>query len=419
MSWKTSVRTDSSPPVASATGVRLMDSAAAGSGPAPSTLHVREDTTTSGKPPRLLLVDDEPSVVASAALYLRRGFDVTTCTDPRAALKLIDNDPPFTVVVSDLRMPHLDGIQFLSEVKKRSPQTARLLLTGYADVTAAVAAVNEAAVHRFLTKPCRPQELRKTLEETLAELAEREHGFDAAIGRLGESTALCSLAASIGGEINQLLTSLDDGLDFVKDQSMAGEATPIEHVGVLDMVRIRLGQHATQLRNLAKPRHEELGPVDLGDIARACTSLLGSSGTARQVHIDLKLPGAPIYVCGQDGLLRGALIHLLKNAVEALQRRVESKTGGPRFQPRIEVIVETQEDRAACVIVKDNGGGIPDHVRSALFKRPVSTKDDAGAGLGLVFVKEVMQRHGGRIDIWSQPGDGTQVVLTLPWGFED
>jgi DNA-binding response OmpR family regulator len=118
---------------------------------------------------RVLLVDDEPAVLAGLNRHLRRRFDVVTATGAAEGLAAIDAaDEPFDVVVSDLRMPGMDGIQFLAAARDRSPGTARMLLTGHADVDSAVDAVNRAGLFRFLLKPCPPDELLVELDDALA-----------------------------------------------------------------------------------------------------------------------------------------------------------------------------------------------------------------------------------------------------------
>lgn len=113
--------------------------------------------------PRILCVDDEPNVLQSLGRTLRRRFDVTTSVGARAALAELEHGPGFAVVVSDLRMPEIDGVGLLSEVRRRAPDTVRILLTGYAELDAAIAAVNDGAVFRFLTKPCAPDTLLAAL----------------------------------------------------------------------------------------------------------------------------------------------------------------------------------------------------------------------------------------------------------------
>jgi len=120
-------------------------------------------TTTSQ--PRVLCVDDEPNVLAALQRTLRRSCSVTTVVGAAAAIEAIQSQPAFCVVISDLRMPGMDGIEFLRWVSENCPDTAGVLLTGDADLSAAIAAVNSGFVFRFLTKPCPPQRLMEAITE--------------------------------------------------------------------------------------------------------------------------------------------------------------------------------------------------------------------------------------------------------------
>lgn len=108
---------------------------------------------------RLLLVDDEPAVLEGLQLHLRRHFAISTAGGGPHALSVLAESEPFAVVMSDMRMPGMNGAALLAHVRERSPDTVRLLLTGYSEVEAAIAAVNEGQVFRFLTKPCPPDVL--------------------------------------------------------------------------------------------------------------------------------------------------------------------------------------------------------------------------------------------------------------------
>ena len=113
---------------------------------------------------RVLFVDDESNILDSFRRTLRKRFDITTASGPLSGLDTIRDHPAFAVVVSDLRMPKMDGVEFLSRVKSLSPDTVRIMLTAHADVDAAVAAVNDGAVFRFLTKPCQTETLILAIE---------------------------------------------------------------------------------------------------------------------------------------------------------------------------------------------------------------------------------------------------------------
>lgn len=109
--------------------------------------------------PHVLCVDDEPNVLEGLALNLRRRFDVVTATSGAAGLEALERDKTIAVVVSDMRMPGMDGAEFLRRAREALPDTARILLTGQADLDSAIAAVNDGQVFRFLTKPCAPATL--------------------------------------------------------------------------------------------------------------------------------------------------------------------------------------------------------------------------------------------------------------------
>jgi response regulator RpfG family c-di-GMP phosphodiesterase len=110
--------------------------------------------------PRVLCVDDEPNVLEGLRDTLRRSFDVRTAPSGIDGVAMLKQDPDsYAVVISDMRMPVMDGAAFLREARRWAPDATRMLLTGFADIEAAVSAVNNAQLFRFLTKPCGPKDL--------------------------------------------------------------------------------------------------------------------------------------------------------------------------------------------------------------------------------------------------------------------
>ncbi|HEX3761409.1 MAG TPA: HD domain-containing phosphohydrolase [Kofleriaceae bacterium] len=115
----------------------------------------------------MLFVDDEPAVLDSIAVNLRRSFDVVTATSGAAGLEYLRAQSDFAVVVSDMRMPKMDGATFLALALDASPDTTRILLTGQADLDAAIKVVNHGQVFRFLTKPCPRDTLRTAIDSAV------------------------------------------------------------------------------------------------------------------------------------------------------------------------------------------------------------------------------------------------------------
>jgi response regulator RpfG family c-di-GMP phosphodiesterase len=127
---------------------------------------------------KILFVDDEPAVLDGYKRMLHREFEVQTAAGGELGLTAIHSHGPFSVVISDMRMPGMTGAQFLSRVRQETPDTVRMLLTGYSEINAAMDAVNEGNIFRFLTKPCEKETLSKAITSGLVQYrlvtAERE-----------------------------------------------------------------------------------------------------------------------------------------------------------------------------------------------------------------------------------------------------
>ena len=118
---------------------------------------------------KILFVDDEPAVLDGLKRMLHKEFEVDTAVGGEQALEAIDASGPYSVVVSDMQMPGMNGAQFLAKVRQTTPDTVRMLLTGYTDLNAAMDAVNEGNIFRFLTKPCQKEILAKALTTGLVQ----------------------------------------------------------------------------------------------------------------------------------------------------------------------------------------------------------------------------------------------------------
>ncbi len=116
---------------------------------------------------KILLVDDESNVLDAYRRNLRKQFNISTAEGGEEALETIKNEGPFAVIVSDMRMPGMDGVTFLSKAKKVTPDSIRIMLTGNADQQTAIDAVNKGDVFKFLNKPCSPEDMTIILQVAL------------------------------------------------------------------------------------------------------------------------------------------------------------------------------------------------------------------------------------------------------------
>ena len=114
---------------------------------------------------KILFVDDDTNLLEGYKRSLRTGFTISTAESGEAGLEVIKKEGPFAVIVSDYKMPGMDGVQFLSKARTSSPKSVRMLLTGYADTNTAIEAVNKSNIFRMIIKPCPTEELAAILND--------------------------------------------------------------------------------------------------------------------------------------------------------------------------------------------------------------------------------------------------------------
>lgn len=149
-------------------------------------------------PPTLLFVDDEPSILSSLQrLFRPKGYKILTAESGEAGLVILDAHP-VDLVVSDMRMPKMDGAQFLEKVRQKSPETMRLLLTGYADVTSTINAINKGEIYRHISKPWDDNDIVLIVKKALEHKALR-----------GENKRLLALTQQQNDELKDLNSGLE------------------------------------------------------------------------------------------------------------------------------------------------------------------------------------------------------------------
>jgi response regulator RpfG family c-di-GMP phosphodiesterase len=173
---------------------------------------------------KILFVDDEPNVLSAYERQLRKRYTIETATSGAAGLDKLQAGGPFAVVVSDLRMPSMDGIQFLARARELHPDAVRILLTGYADVQQAIDAVNHGSLFRFLTKPCPHETITTAIDAALAQhslvVSERElldKTLRGSVQVLGEVLALVNPTAfGRALRVQQLINGMSAYLEGAK-----------------------------------------------------------------------------------------------------------------------------------------------------------------------------------------------------------
>ena len=216
---------------------------------------------------KLLCVDDEPNVLEGLSRILRKQCDVITATNGPQAIEILRGDPTIEVVMSDMRMPVMNGAQFLRQVRGIRPDTVRLLLTGQADLDSAVSAVNDGQVFRFLTKPCAPPDLAAAIESAAAQhrliTAERvllEQTLKGSVKTLTDVLALTSpLAFGRANRIKTVVTRLTDAM-ALQNRWELELAAMLSQLGYITLPQETL-EHVVYGEPLSKPEEEMVARV--------------------------------------------------------------------------------------------------------------------------------------------------------------
>lgn len=274
---------------------------------------------------RILFVDDDRHLLAGLERNLRRQFDLDTAEGGEAGLAKLAERGPYAVVVADRQMPGMDGIQFLSLVKQRAPDTVRIMLSGNVDLESAIRVVNEGNIFRFLTKPCPPETLAKALEDARAQYrlvtAEKE-----LLGKTlsGSVKLLIDILSNIdahsfgrAGQLRSLLLELaaDIPLENAWETQLAAMLSPIGLVTLPPetILKLREGQTPSDTERKLIVCAPEIAARLLANIPR----LNGVSTIIRYQHKHFDGSGFPPDNCKGEDIPRGArLLNILLDLQE-------------------------------------------------------------------------------------------------------
>jgi CheY-like chemotaxis protein len=234
---------------------------------------------------QILCVDDEPNVLEGLSMHLRRSHELFTATSGREALETLRERPAIAVVISDMRMPGMDGATLLAKARELAPQAVRLLLTGQTELDAAISAVNDGQIFRFLTKPCPPPRLLAAVEAAV-----EQHRL------LGAERVL--LEQTLHGSIKALtdVLGLVDPVSFGRAsriKSLVGELCAA--LGIQQRWQVEVAAMLSQLGNMTLPAEtvekltsgEPLGANEQQMVARlpgVIEQLLGNIPRLEQVR---------------------------------------------------------------------------------------------------------------------------------------
>ncbi len=367
----------------------------------------------------ILYVDDEPQNLMTLRYVLGDEFTLLTANNGAEAVQIMEREN-VAILMCDQRMPGMTGVEVCRRVREMRPDVVRIIVTAYADLQAAVDAINEGQVARYVTKPWRNQELIELLRASidLVRMQETMREMQARILKQGEPRVIEAISREIARDLREPVASLTLNTEQVDDllaaglQSWSDTDRARELVGAANEAHRESRAPIARLQNIAQrlergqrvlPPQTAVAPCDVARVVLATSRILGP----------VVEPGARVKVLLEDSPLARiepaelgqVLTHLVMNAAQA----IEAGKGEDRS---IVVRVERIEGRAAISVI-DRGPGMDDDSKARAFDAYFTTRPDS-PGLGLSIVTHILKRVGGSVSLESAPGQGTTVTVLLP-----
>ena len=380
----------------------------------------------------LLIVDDEVDVLESLRHQFHRTYRVLTAASGGQAISVLDTNE-VQLILSDQRMPGMQGDAFLSEARRLQPDTIRMLFTGYADIQAVINAVNQGHIFRYILKPWDTVELEGIMRQAAEQydlLAERKRLIaelkaanaqllhaNEELARAGQlKTAFIEVASHEFNTPITLVLGLTELLKMANPNPADDEREILRQITASGRQLSRLvTSMLTLLRAEDFRRTLQRSPVELSSLIQNVVDQVRPFIHARQLHLHLAVAGDLGTFEIDADKISAVLVNLLTNAI--------------KFTPdqgQIELSAELDDGDEARICVADRGVGLEPQALKHLFQ-PFFTQFDPsrhssgdfgfckrGLGLGLSISKQFVEMHGGEISAESAPADGTRITVRLP-----
>lgn len=370
---------------------------------------------------RVLVVDDEKSVRITLREFLQdAGYQVTVAEDVTSARQLFQSGG-FDVVVSDIAMPRITGVELLQEIRKGSPRVQVIMMTGQPTVETAAATVRAGAFD-YLTKPVTEEAMLrcvgnaaklKAMEDErvrVAEMAERQHK------QLQESHArLCELETLRDNLTHMIIHDLRAPLSIVHGyvELLRGAATSMlgkDEVGYLNTILINIQRLNDMIGSLLDISRLETGKMPLNPRACNVTTLAKSVITSFDSlvgdrHLSVESTSEMVMASCDEEITRRVIGNLLQNALKFTPKDCEIR------------VAVSNGNEMVRLEVSDKGPGIPADYHEKIFEKfgqVTRTVRQYSSGLGLAFCKLAVEEQGGQIGVVSDVGKGSTFWFTLP-----
>ncbi len=370
------------------------------------------------RPYTILLVDDEQGIRNVLNITLTHvGFKVILARDGDEGLSIFKLRQP-DIVITDIKMPGIDGIELLKQIKQISPDTEVIMITGHGDMDLAVKSLQYEAAD-FITKPIDSEELEISVGKAVDRMSintriktymdDLEGMIREKNKKIDESENLVTIGQTVAG-MSHVIKNIAGGLkgsSFILEQGIETENREYLVKG-WEMMKGNLDKITNlslDLLNYAKTSHLKLSPMDPNVPVQEVVTLLAHR--AEELGIDfefLPLKDEMKILVDKDAMYT-AIFNLITNAFDSFVPD----------SPNKEVSMVVEKGRG-CIHyrVTDNGQGMERSISQVLFREFITTKGTNGTGFGLMTTKKIVDEHGGKIFFESQMGRGSEFTIEVP-----
>ncbi|EFK09863.1 response regulator receiver domain protein [delta proteobacterium NaphS2] len=372
---------------------------------------------------KILLVDDEEGIRTVLGIALADyGYEVLTAASGGEAVSVFRKQKP-SIVLTDIKMPGMDGIQVLRKIKEESPDTEVIMITGHGDLELAIESLKCDATD-FITKPINDDALEIALKRAnekiflKAKMQEYTENLERLVEEktreLLETERLAAVGQTVAGlahAIKNVVSGLKGGA-FVLEKGIQldNQKYLLEGWEMIKGNLEKIGNMTLDLLNYSKDRVPDYQLCDLNQPAREVFDLMFQEARRRGVILekDLDKELSKGWM-DPDGIHR-CILNLVTNAIDACTD-ISCVHGKGKM-----VAIRTRKIVGWAVVyeVEDNGCGMDTETREKIFEQFFSTKGSRGTGLGLMITKKIITEHGGKISCESQKGKGTRFLFRLP-----
>ncbi len=370
----------------------------------------------------ILLVDDEAGIRKVLGIALSdMGYRVITAKNGKEALRKFKDKGPL-IVLTDIKMPEMDGIELLRQIKQRNPDTEVIMITGHGDMDLAIKSVKYEATD-FVTKPINDEVLEIALSRAQERIAMRrkldeytqnlEQLVKEKTEKLVEAERLAAVGQTVAG-LSHAIKNITGGLKggaFVLEKGIELSDQKYLMQG-WEMIKgnvDKITNLSLDLLNYAKDTDLNFQAVDPNQPAREVFDLMRPR--ARELGIELKKDFSDrLDTCQLDTeLMYRCLLNLVTNALDAC---LPNAAG----QGKKKVMIRTRPKRGCGIEyrVQDSGCGMSAEVKKNIFQQFFSTKGSEGTGIGLMITKKIVDEHHGEITVDSEEGAGSTFIIRIP-----